>query len=219
MLKLEVVSQHFENFVSCLQLDPDPVGSPYYSHEYDGRLTAVEALKQILVDNSVDERSLQNLRLAIREIFSPGDIVFDLGSGPNGHHSTWLNMTGLVTAYAFDGIEGIDVLSGGKVGFADIRNPNDLTRLIAKNQTVDWIWMHDVLDSVRPETALQIGDTIGTNISVRKGIVITWRDSQDVLNPRTDENFSVFLANSRLSPANVLSREVQDLFVLTRGGD
>ena len=35
--------------------------------------------------------------------------------GVAGRYSAWLNDTGLVTAYAFDGVQGIDELTDGRV--------------------------------------------------------------------------------------------------------
>ncbi|CAL1134357.1 unnamed protein product, partial [Cladocopium goreaui] len=57
------------------------------------------------------------LRFLLREVLVMDEVVCDLGAF-GGHYSQWLNDTGLVTAYAFDGAEGVERLTQGRVRHA-----------------------------------------------------------------------------------------------------
>lgn len=52
--------------------------------------------------------------------------VCDLGAF-GGHYSSWLNDTGLVTAYAFDGTPRVEELTQGRVRYAPLQEAKELT--------------------------------------------------------------------------------------------
>ena len=51
--------------------------------------------------------------------------VCDLGAF-GGHYSSWLNDTGLVTAYAFDGTPRVEELTQGRVRYAPLQEAKEL---------------------------------------------------------------------------------------------
>ena len=64
----------------------------------------------------------------------------------DGQQAAWFNATGLVTARAFDGAPGVGQISNGKVTEVNlISDPPE--------ESVDWIWLVNVLDTVPPDSA------------------------------------------------------------------
>ena len=82
-------------------------------------------------------------------------------------------------------------------------------RDVVRNNMPDWIWCHDVIDTVRPEAAEQIVRTIG-NVIVKEGIVLTWRSAGEaLLNPRNDNNMTDLLKDAGLGIDAGLSSSLQ----------
>eukprot|EP00434_Breviolum_minutum_P020937 symbB.v1.2.018472.t1/scaffold1476.1/size116376/1 len=65
------------------------------------------------------------LRYLLRELLVMDDVVCDLGAF-GGHYSSWLNDTGLVTAYAFDGTPRVEELTQGRVRYAPLQEAKEL---------------------------------------------------------------------------------------------
>jgi len=213
----ESATRHLSAFKSSLLIDSNaPIGSQHYSHEFDGRMTTVEAVIRIALGNEeLDSRSLNHARFAINELFSPGDIVLDLGSGPTGAHAVWFNRTGLVSAIAFDGIEAIENITGRHILQTDLRNTteslNVIEAVLGHKKSADWIWCHDVLDSVHSDSIDAILQTLG-GIPTKKGIIMTLRDISQGGQVRKD--FESSLANTGLGLAKFYAN--MDMYVLER---
>lgn len=130
---------------ASLPTHASPGSSTYYSHEADGRMTTLEALR-VASFKEDQPPPLCLLQGAILDLFHPGDRIADWGSGPTGQQAAWFNATGLVTARAFDGAPGVGQISNGKVTEVNlISDPPE--------ESVDWIWLVNVLDTVPPDSA------------------------------------------------------------------
>ena len=155
------------------QLPPDPTTS-YYTHENDGRLTTLEALRIHTFKEDAISGSLCLLQYAISSLFTLGDVILDIGSGPSAAHSEWLNKTGLVTSIAIDGSPSVGFVSGGIVNEVDARNSSWISHFM--NGTipsgVDWAWCINVVNSVTEEAASNILENIVNTVNPRKGIVL-----------------------------------------------
>ena len=134
------------------------VAAPYYSHEHDGRLTSLEALRM----RTFNEQPLCHicvLRYAINELFQEGDTVLELGSGPGAVHSVWLNQTGLVKSVAVDNFPETSFVTNNNVLEVDFKNKSELENL--RFLHADWILglgldiePEMVIDSLRPNKGL-----------------------------------------------------------------
>ena len=182
-------------FIASLEsLQPDTT-TTYYSHEYDGRYSTLESLRITTFREHAVNPHLCLRQRAIKDIFTRGDLVLDIGSGPLADHSVWFNRTGLVTSVAVDGSPSIGFVSEGLVNEIDARNGSALAGIVPNG--VDWIWCIDVLDSVIPEAARQIVQSIAGHVRVRKGIVVTW-SAERGLNPQSHpEVVNVFSSYAR----------------------
>ncbi|CAJ1363126.1 unnamed protein product [Effrenium voratum] len=62
------------------------------------------------------------LRFLLANVLRQNDRLCDLGAF-GGHYAEWLNDTGLVRAWAFDGLEDVEELTEGRVRFARLDQP------------------------------------------------------------------------------------------------
>merc|ERR1712218_196910 len=72
------------------------------------------------------------LRFLVRNVFRPGDTVGEFGAF-GGRYSMWLNDTGLVEGFAFDGIPDVAEITQGQVQQLQLSESFDLGR------TFDWV--------------------------------------------------------------------------------
>ena len=131
----------FERFAENLKRLPrnEPV-IPYYSHENDGRLTTLEAMR-IRTFNEQKLSPVCLLQFALNNLFAPGDVVLDIGSGPGAADSIWLNKTGIVRSYAIDSFPETSFVTDGQVSEVDITDTTALSEFISStNREIDWVW-------------------------------------------------------------------------------
>merc|ERR1719401_385164 len=121
---------------------PAPEESNFYSHEADGRLSTIEALRRDTFEEwRLDKGLLQGL---LRHVLPVDATVADFGAG-SGQYATWLNDTGLVQAYAFDGSPDIELVTKGSVQSADLGTPLNLWRKF------DWVVSLEVAEHIPPD--------------------------------------------------------------------
>lgn len=175
----------FGNIMDSLRMGlkslPDDPTTEYYTHENDGRLSTLEAMRIHTFNNRVMEKDLCLLQFAISDLFQIGDRVIDVGSGPLAEHSEWFNKTGLVAAVPVDGASGISLITGGKVLEIDARKAEDLARIA---DGANWIWCINVLDQVTADSATAIAAALQGSSG---GLVLTWnnQNATDVFDIRT----------------------------------
>eukprot|EP00747_Dinoflagellata_sp_TGD_P056601 gnl/TRDRNA2_/TRDRNA2_150183_c0_seq1.p1 gnl/TRDRNA2_/TRDRNA2_150183_c0~~gnl/TRDRNA2_/TRDRNA2_150183_c0_seq1.p1 ORF type:complete len:259 (+),score=43.66 gnl/TRDRNA2_/TRDRNA2_150183_c0_seq1:57-833(+) len=105
----------------------------------------------------------------------------DLG-GSLGGYSQWLNDTGLVEAFAFDGSDGIEDITDGRVTFTNLALPKlDLGRQF------DWILCVEVAEHVPQAHEKALVDNIARHSLY--GAVISWHPRRRL---REDEALGIF---------------------------
>jgi len=121
------------------------------------------------------------LRYLIRHVLTAGQTIGDFGANV-GHDSMWLNETGLVESFAFDGIPGVERLSGGRVKEVQLAVPMDLGR------SFDWIMCLEVGEHMPKGSE----DTLLENIArhARLGAIISWA-TPDFPSPHHPNTLSV----------------------------
>eukprot|EP00927_Polykrikos_kofoidii_P062684 TRINITY_DN57490_c0_g1_i1.p1 TRINITY_DN57490_c0_g1~~TRINITY_DN57490_c0_g1_i1.p1 ORF type:complete len:527 (-),score=108.34 TRINITY_DN57490_c0_g1_i1:71-1651(-) len=135
----------------------------YYSHEADGRFSTMEALRRDTFDEwQADKGLLQGL---VRHVFPLDATVADFGAG-SGHYASWLNDTGLVMAFAFDGSPDIELVTKGVVSGADLGRPVTLWR------TFDWAICIEVAEHIPPDFTPVFLRNLDAH--AKKGLVISW---------------------------------------------
>ena len=140
-MAMAAVVERFHENIQRLPVNEPVV--PYYSHEDDGRLTTLEAMRV----RTFKEQPLSNLCLmqfALAELFAVGELVLDIGAGPSAADSVWFNKTGIVTSYAMDRFPDASFVTDGQVVEVDYFNETALWEYMSNlTETVDWLWLHN----------------------------------------------------------------------------
>lgn len=105
------------------------------------------------------------LRFLIRHVLVADESLGEFGAF-GGRYSDWLNDTGLVEAFAFDGIPEAPEITGGRVSHLQLGDVFDLGR------TFDWVMCLEVGEHMPPGSE----DTLMSNIArhATKGAIISW---------------------------------------------
>jgi len=148
-------------------------GGPVRLHHQDehGSFVTYEFLRRKVFGQWAIDRGL--VRGLVRHVWQPplGEAspltVGDFGAG-GGHYSKWLNETGLVQAFAFDGTHQAAELTDGAVQEVNLVQEMRLWR------TFDWVLCLEVGEHV-PK---QYSSSLLANLKrhARKGLVMSWSD-------------------------------------------
>ena len=91
--------------------------------------------------------------------------VADFGA-LDGHYATWLNDTGLVSGFAFDGVSGISEITEGRVQYLDLAQPFTLWRRF------DWLLCLEVAEHIAREHETVFLSNLARHATW--GIVLSW---------------------------------------------
>lgn len=105
------------------------------------------------------------LKALLSRMLVPGDSIADFGASL-GAYSIFLNRTGLVEAFAFDGSPGIDAVTKGAVRTLLLDQPFTLW------QSFDWALCLEVLEHIPQHSSRTVLENLRRH--ARKGAVISW---------------------------------------------
>mmetsp|Transcript_27551 Transcript_27551/g.41178 ORF Transcript_27551/g.41178 Transcript_27551/m.41178 type:complete len:323 (-) Transcript_27551:179-1147(-) len=148
-------------------IPPDPKEGSWREGK-DGVLSSFDYLhRQLFAGWPLDKGLLRGVLRHCLELSYSGEppSVGDFGAG-GGRYSEWLNDTGLVASYAFDGSTSAGEVTGQRVQYVDFSAPVQLWRKF------DWVLCLDVLGQVPVEKAKAILQNIKTH--ALKGVVLSW---------------------------------------------
>lgn len=142
-------------------------------HQGDaGMFTSFEYLRRMTFGQWALDKGL--LRALIRHVWRPSYddedalvSVADFGAG-GGRYSEWLNDTGLVHAFAFDGTSRVAEISGGKVQEVNLAADMQLWR------TFDWVLSLEVAEHVPKKHAPTLLKNLRNH--AQRGLVMSWSD-------------------------------------------
>jgi len=164
-------------------------------------LTTFEMLRRTAFEEfGVNHTALRSVLL--NEVLDMDATVADFGAG-GGHLASWLNDTGLVQAYAFDGSPDVSLVSRGAVVDAHLGHDVHLFP-----ELFDWVLALDVGSYMPSEHA----ETFLRNIEkhAKRGAVITWSATEG-LNPLSDEAVRSLVAKTSLHVAEETTARVRAL--------
>jgi len=142
---------------------PLPDEARFFSHEADGRYSTMEALRRdTFKEWQLDTGLMQAL---LRHVLPVDAAVADFGAG-SGQYATWLNDTGLVAAYAFDGSPDIELVTKGAVLNADLGRPLSLWRKF------DWTICLEVAESLPADLVPTLLRNLDDHTT--EGLVLSW---------------------------------------------
>mmetsp|Transcript_20789 Transcript_20789/g.58543 ORF Transcript_20789/g.58543 Transcript_20789/m.58543 type:complete len:560 (-) Transcript_20789:234-1913(-) len=128
-----------------------------------GEMPLTEIVYRRVFDGQQLDRGM--LPVLVAEVFARGDAVADFGASL-GEYASFFNSTGLVTAFAFDGTEGIAEVTKGQVLEVKLDQPFTLWR------TFDWVICLEVLEHIPQEFERAALENLRRHAS--KGAVISW---------------------------------------------
>lgn len=158
----------------------------------DGVLSSFEYLRRQIFGGWPLDKGL--LRGLLRHVWRPGYdnaaaiSVGDFGAG-GGRYSEWLNDTGLVEAFAFDAVQSVGDISGGRVNEVDLAKPFTLWR------TFKWAFCLEVGQQMSPKSLqtllqnLRRHAEIGLVISLASLRSLGVQDSSDAAISKDDAVF------------------------------
>lgn len=148
-------------------------GGPVRLHHQDehGSFVTYEFLRRKVFGQWAIDRGL--VRGLLRNVWQPGYgdeapiTVGDFGAG-GGHYSKWMNETGLLQAFAFDGTHQAAELTDGLVQEVNLVQKMSLWR------TFDWVLCLEVGEHIPKEYS----DMLLSNLKnhAKKGLVMSWSD-------------------------------------------
>lgn len=142
---------------------PEPHEVRFYSHEADGRYSTMESLRRETFEEWQLDKGL--LQFLLRHVLPIDASVADFGAG-SGHYSRWLNDTGLVSAFAFDGSPDISLVTRGAVAQVDLGKPLSLWRKF------DWGLCLEVGEHIPAELTPTFLSNLDAHVT--EGLVISW---------------------------------------------
>jgi 2-polyprenyl-3-methyl-5-hydroxy-6-metoxy-1,4-benzoquinol methylase len=107
----------------------------------------------------------------------------DFGAG-SGHYAKWLNDTGLMQAWAYDGARGVEEVTKGAVTWVNLCEHLDTQRRF------DWVMSLEVAEHIPPQFSRQFLENIARHS--RDVLAISWSDDDEGIghiNVRTQEAF------------------------------
>lgn len=152
-------------------LDVSDGGAIRHHQDEEGSFITYEFLRRKVFRQWAIDKGL--VRALVRHVWKPPlgpgppMSIGDFGAG-GGHYSEWMNETGMVHAFAFDGTRHASKLTNGAV--QEINFVEDLTLW----RTFDWVLCLEVGEHVPKKFA----STLLRNIKkhAKKGLVISWSD-------------------------------------------
>eukprot|EP00746_Dinoflagellata_sp_MGD_P051997 gnl/MRDRNA2_/MRDRNA2_23082_c0_seq2.p1 gnl/MRDRNA2_/MRDRNA2_23082_c0~~gnl/MRDRNA2_/MRDRNA2_23082_c0_seq2.p1 ORF type:complete len:407 (+),score=74.90 gnl/MRDRNA2_/MRDRNA2_23082_c0_seq2:92-1312(+) len=137
----------------------------FWGHEEHGMfMNSTVFYRKLFPEKAIVDKGILRFLL---QIFPHGASVADFGS-LDGQYAAWLNETGWVTAFAFDGVSGIDDITEGKVSYIDLSQEFR----IHWQDAFDWVMSIEVAEHIPP----QMESTFLSNVNrhARSGLVLSW---------------------------------------------
>jgi 2-polyprenyl-3-methyl-5-hydroxy-6-metoxy-1,4-benzoquinol methylase len=94
----------------------------------------------------------------------------DFGGG-SGHYAKWLNDTGLMHAWAYDGARGVEEITHNTVQYTNLCEPVDVQRRF------DWVLCLEVAEHIPPRFTRQLLENIARH--TKSVLVISWSDDDE----------------------------------------
>eukprot|EP00927_Polykrikos_kofoidii_P071534 TRINITY_DN67796_c0_g1_i1.p1 TRINITY_DN67796_c0_g1~~TRINITY_DN67796_c0_g1_i1.p1 ORF type:complete len:401 (-),score=59.61 TRINITY_DN67796_c0_g1_i1:152-1354(-) len=137
--------------------------SQFWGHADDGMFmnSTVYYRRLFPVAALVDKGVLRTLLRLLHVDSTIGDF-----GALDGQYSSWLNDTGLVTAYAFDGVAGVAEITQGRVSEIDLSRPIKLWR------TFDWVMSIEVAEHISPESEATYLRNLASHAV--EGLIVSW---------------------------------------------
>jgi len=162
--------QQMDRLFSELYADLSPAlesKDVFWGHEDHGMfMNSTVIYRKMFPETAILDKGL--LRYLIPHVLPAESSLGDFGA-LDGQYSRWLNDTGLVTAFAFDGVQGVSELTGGAVNQVDLATT---LRIAWHPDPFDWVLCLEVAEHIPPEEEGIFLENL--NRHARAGMVVSW---------------------------------------------
>eukprot|EP00929_Paragymnodinium_shiwhaense_P014752 TRINITY_DN122711_c0_g1_i1.p1 TRINITY_DN122711_c0_g1~~TRINITY_DN122711_c0_g1_i1.p1 ORF type:complete len:429 (-),score=26.41 TRINITY_DN122711_c0_g1_i1:391-1677(-) len=139
----------------------------FWGHEEHGMfMNSTVIYRKMFPESALLDKGL--LRFLIRQVVPADATLGDFGA-LDGQYAKWLNDTGLVTAFAFDGVQGVTELTDGIVSQVDLATE---LHIHWHPEPFDWVMCLEVAEHIPPEEERVF--LANLNRHARSGMVVSW---------------------------------------------
>eukprot|EP00435_Cladocopium_sp_Y103_P012755 s634_g3.t1 len=143
-----------------------PRSEHFWGHQEHGMfMNSTVIYRTLFPESAIVDKGL--LRYLLRLL--PPDVSLGDFGALDGQYSRWLNDTGLVTAYAFDGVMGVTEITEGAVTQVDLA---ETLHIEWHPEPFDWVLCLEVAEHIPPEHEEQFLENLGKHAS--EGLILSW---------------------------------------------
>ncbi|CAD7973382.1 unnamed protein product [Amoebophrya sp. A25] len=127
--------------------------------------------REVFKQWAVDKGLLRGILKHVVDDLYAGRAIADFGAG-GGHYARWINDTGLLTAYAYDGIQGVTDVTKGAVQYWNLVEEQD-----GHWREYDYGMCLEVLEHIPKEFSASVLTTISKY--VRNRLIMSWSSDRE----------------------------------------
>eukprot|EP00434_Breviolum_minutum_P014704 symbB.v1.2.012966.t1/scaffold906.1/size153294/11 len=143
-----------------------PRSEHFWGHQEHGMfMNSTVIYRTLFPESAILDKGL--LRYLLRLL--PQDATLGDFGALDGQYSRWLNDTGWVTAYAFDGVTGVTEITEGAVTQVDLA---EKLHIDWHPEPFNWVLCLEVAEHIPPEHESQFLQNLGSHAS--EGLVLSW---------------------------------------------
>lgn len=138
----------------------------FWGHEEHGMfMNSTVMYRQLFPESAIVDKGI--LRFILRLLPQDSSLA-DFGA-LDGQYASWLNDTGWVTAFAFDGVQGIAELTGGTVSQTDLAGELVIPW---RDEPFDWVLCLEVAEHIPPELEQRFLENLDRHAA--SGLILSW---------------------------------------------
>eukprot|EP00913_Durusdinium_trenchii_P029975 g28089.t1 len=171
-------AKHLQALLRCLEKAEEPSlalpeelprSEHFWGHQEHGMfMNSTVIYRTLFPESAILDKGL--LRYLLRLL--PRDTRLGDFGALDGQYSRWLNDTGWVTAFAFDGVTGVTEITNGAVTQVDLAEKNKPLVKDWYPEPFDWVMCLEVAEHIPPEHEEQFLQNLGRHAS--QGLVLSW---------------------------------------------
>ncbi|CAE7809641.1 unnamed protein product, partial [Symbiodinium sp. CCMP2592] len=143
-----------------------PRSDHFWGHQEHGMfMNSTVIYRTLFPESAILDKGL--LRRLLR-LLPEGSSLADFGA-LDGQYSSWLNDTGWVTAFAFDGVPGVTDITDGRVTEVDLA---ERVHIEWHPEAFDWVLCLEVAEHIPVELEHQFLGNLGRH--AKQGLILSW---------------------------------------------
>jgi len=161
--------------------------------------------REVFKQWAVDKGLLRGILRHVVDDLYAGRTLADFGAG-GGHYAKWINDTGLITAWAYDGIQGVEEVTKGAVSYWNLVEDQESHRPI-----YDYGMCMEVLEHIPKEFSSAVLATISRHVRTR--LVMSWSSDREGIghvNCKTEDEWNPIVESFGWKVNKALTKTVRE---------